>query len=57
MPHTRTWPPILQAALAHLESIIYYPEDQPGATEVVNGDAHSGEVSEEENTNERTAPA
>jgi len=46
-----------RAALAHLESIIYYPEDQPGTTEVVNGDAHSGEVSEEENTNERTAPA
>jgi hypothetical protein len=46
--HTRTWLPIPQAALAHLESIIYHPEAQPEANGAVNGDA-GGEASEEEN--------
>ncbi|KAF7375141.1 hypothetical protein MSAN_00400500 [Mycena sanguinolenta] len=31
-----------RAALAHLESIIYYPEDQPAENGAVNGDANGG---------------
>ncbi|KAJ7454816.1 regulator of volume decrease after cellular swelling-domain-containing protein [Mycena latifolia] len=44
-----------RAALAHLESIIYHPEDQPEANGTVNGDA-GGEGSDgsEENVNGST---
>ncbi|KAJ7678548.1 regulator of volume decrease after cellular swelling-domain-containing protein [Mycena rosella] len=43
-----------RAALAHLESIIYYPEDQPDTNGVVNGDAVA-DASDEENVNASAA--
>ncbi|KAF7330343.1 hypothetical protein MVEN_02472600 [Mycena venus] len=45
-----------RAALAHLESIIYYPEDQPRPDGAVNGDVNGREASEEDNHITQSAP-
>ncbi|KAJ7721713.1 regulator of volume decrease after cellular swelling-domain-containing protein [Mycena maculata] len=45
-----------RAALAHLESIIYYPDDQSEVNGAVNGDVNGGENASDEENVERTTP-
>ncbi|KAJ7510338.1 regulator of volume decrease after cellular swelling-domain-containing protein [Mycena galericulata] len=46
-----------RAAFAHLESIIYHPEDQPETNGAVDGDVTGAEVASDEENVERTTPA